>query len=804
MTRGLYHSISSYREDLDHCLAIASGQLKSDLRLFLFSDHVPDELARRQLSQTIVAQPILFSTGYALAKLLQRHGVEPMGMLGHSVGEYVSACLAGVFPLETALEIVCTRGRLVQSLPEGAMLAVSLPEKDIIPYLSDTVSLGSTIAERQCVVSGYPESIYQLAKTLKIKGVETKPVQATRAFHSMMLNPILDEFQNYVEGKSRSAPKQRFISGLDGAWINESHAQSADYWAQQLRRPVRFYEGLTTLLKEGPATFIEVGKGTMLNGLVRAHPLSTSALTCLNIIPASHQTTDEVKFFRETLSELNIDLQWKSKETTQNSESQQIEDLVQEDREPATQTTGTDLERRVATVFCEVLGIKSIEIEPNFLAAGGNSLMAMQILSRLRKQLGHSIPIRTLFDHPTVAGFSEQLRLISEDEIAVAHEAPLSIETAEATPSPSSKRKLSPPEKFSNARSTSDMRFSLFFFSGDAAANPEAPYQLVMDGAQFADEHDFDAIWIPERHFNTFGGLYPNPSVIGAAIAVKTKHIHIRGGSVVAPLHHPIRIAEEWSVLDNLSRGRIGVSFGSGFHPKDFLLAPEHFENRKEVMFETIRSIQDLWKGGVYTASSGLGENTSVSLVPTPYSERLPTWLTTSSSVETFIEAGQMGANVLTALLRLSLSELHVNIQAYRDALQSAGYPPEKGVVTLMLHTFVGSDLDTVRSIVERPMKGYLRSHMDHTKAVSLQKSGKETLGLSPEDEDALLDHAFNRYLAENSLIGTEESCAETLKKLREIGVNEIACLIDFGVSESLVIESLKNLNQVRELSRIG
>lgn len=799
MTRELYKVIGSFREDLDHCLAIASEQLKTDLKSILFTDHISEELARRQLSQTLVAQPILFSTEYALAKLLHRHGLEPSGMLGHSVSEYVAACLAGVFPLETALEIVCMRGQLVQRLPEGSMLAVSLSESGITPYLNEKVTLGSTIGRQQCVISGYPDSVYQLAKTLKEVGVETKPVQVTRAFHSMMLDPILDEFRDFVGGKTLFVPQQRFISGIDGDWIRQGDARSPDYWTQQLRSPVRLLEGITTLLSEAPAIFLEVGKGTMLTGLVRAHPLSKHLQACLNTIPASYQATGEAEFLRNTLSELNIEAQWESLEPQTESKSPPIGNLVEAANERALKTQQTDLEKRVAKVFCQVLGIENIELDRNFLEAGGNSLMAMQILSRLKNEIGQALLIRTIFEHPTVAGLSEKLRLCSTSGPVANQEAPNTIPVTTSTSATNSEAKVLISRKISQDNSNPGMRFSLFFFSGDAGANPDAPYQLVMNGAQFADENDFDAIWLPERHFNTFGGLYPNPAVIGAAIAVKTKQVHIRGGSVVAPLHHPIRIAEEWSVLDNLSRGRVGVSFGSGFHPKDFLLAPDNFEKRKEVMFESIRSIQNLWQGGQFTAPSGLSENTHVSLVPTPCSESLPTWLTTSRSVQTFIEAGQMGANVLTALLRLSLSELQENIKAYRDALKSAGYPPEGGVVTLMLHTYVGTDYDTVRSTVEKPMKDYLRSHMEHTKAVSLEKSGKETIGLSQEEEDALLDHAFKRYLEENSLIGTEESCLETVRKLEEIGVNEIACLIDFGIEESLIIGSLDNLNQVRQ-----
>jgi natural product biosynthesis luciferase-like monooxygenase protein/amino acid adenylation domain-containing protein len=319
-----------------------------------------------------------------------------------------------------------------------------------------------------------------------------------------------------------------------------------------------------------------------------------------------------------------------------------------------------------------------------------------------------------------------------------------------------------------------------------------------MEGAKFADENDFDAIWIPERHFNKFGGLYPNPSVLGAAIVSSTKQIHVRGGSVVAPLHHPVRIAEEWSVVDNLSKGRIGIAFGSGFHPNDFLLAPQAFPNRKETMFESIHAIQNLWKGGSYRGPAGSGDEIEVKLLPRPYSKELPTWLATTRSPDTFAEAGELGGNVLTALLRLSVPELRERIAVYREALEKAGHDPDKGVVTVMLHTFVGPDMEYVRSRVEAPLKEYLQSHMEHTKAVSREKTDGEEIDLSPEEEATLLEHAFERYFETSSLMGTEESCLTMIQKLKEAGVDEVACLIDFGVDFESLMTSLRHLNRLR------
>src|SRR5215469_15811081 len=138
------------------------------------------------------------------------------------------------------------------------------------------------------------------------------------------------------------------------------------------------------------------------------------------------------------------------------------------------------------------------------------------------------------------------------------------------------------------------MEFSLFFFADSGAAGGEG-YDLLLESARFADAHGFTAVWTPERHFHSFGGLYPNPAVTGAAVAAVTERLGIRAGSVVAPLHHPVRIAEEWSVVDNISDGRVGVSFASGWHARDFVLNPDHYEDRKDEMIRCVETVRRLW-----------------------------------------------------------------------------------------------------------------------------------------------------------------------------------------------------------------
>ncbi len=177
--------------------------------------------------------------------------------------------------------------------------------------------------------------------------------------------------------------------------------------------------------------------------------------------------------------------------------------------------------------------------------------------------------------------------------------------------------------------------FSLFFFSDGGARSPAETYELLLESARFADRQGFAAVWTPERHFQDFGGLYPNPSILGGALAAATERLGIRAGSVVLPLHEPLRIAEEWAVVDRLSNGRVGLSFASGWHPTDFALRPEGYADRRELMFQGIDTVRRLWRG-------------ELPLEPRPVQPELPVWVTCSTNAATWTRAGEIGAHVLT------------------------------------------------------------------------------------------------------------------------------------------------------------
>src|SRR5205807_107964 len=178
--------------------------------------------------------------------------------------------------------------------------------------------------------------------------------------------------------------------------------------------------------------------------------------------------------------------------------------------------------------------------------------------------------------------------------------------------------------------------FGLLFFSAVDHAGGEETYKLLLEAARFADEHGFSAVWTPERHFHSFGGIYPNPAVTSAAIAAITRNVAIRAGSVVLPLHDPIRVAEEWCVIDNLSGGRVQISFAPGWATNDFVLAPARFDDRRQSMFRDIETVRSLWRGNSVSRINGAGREVSVEIYPKPVQSELPVWLTAAGNPETF------------------------------------------------------------------------------------------------------------------------------------------------------------------------
>jgi natural product biosynthesis luciferase-like monooxygenase protein len=334
-----------------------------------------------------------------------------------------------------------------------------------------------------------------------------------------------------------------------------------------------------------------------------------------------------------------------------------------------------------------------------------------------------------------------------------------------------------------------ELQLSLFFFAASPDDAPADLYRLLIESAKFADQHGFTAVWTPERHFQNFGGLYPNPSLTSAALATITSRVKLRAGSVVAPLGSALRIAEEWAVVDNLSHGRVGLSFASGWHADDFVLAPTVYPNRRDDMIAKLDLVKRLWRGEKITMPNGEGKEIPVGILPRPVQREVDVWLTCQQDTS-FTSCGELGYKLLTNLNYKKLDDLDRKCRLYHDAALAAH--GRRGHFTLMAHTFVGTDEDHIWSVAGRALQRYLE------KRVEMDAKLIEGLEVSAADREFLARRGTEQFLGETSLIGTAETCLARAKRFYELGVDEIACLIDFGVPFDEVMASLERLLPIK------
>lgn len=304
MGHGLYQHEPFFREVVDRCATLLQPHLDVPLLQVLFPLPGDEPQATAQLNQTAVTQPALFVIEYALAQLWRHRGIRPQAMIGHSIGEYVAACLAGVFSLEDALLLVAARGRLMQTVPPGVMVSVPLSEPDIQPFLTEQLSIAALNSPSYTVVSGPETAVCQLESRLSAAHVEYRRLQTSHAFHSAMMQPILAAFADIVQKTNLHAPQIPYLSNLTGSWITAAQATDPAYWAQHLRCPVRFADGLQPLLAEPQAIFLEVGPGSPLATLTRQHPAKTADHLILSSLPHPQQAGTDQAFHLNTMGRL--------------------------------------------------------------------------------------------------------------------------------------------------------------------------------------------------------------------------------------------------------------------------------------------------------------------------------------------------------------------------------------------------------------------------------------------------------------------------------------------------------------------
>ncbi|MCX7597000.1 MAG: acyltransferase domain-containing protein, partial [Fischerella sp.] len=428
-----------------------------DIRQILYPSEQQTETASAQLQQTAIAQPALFLIEYALAKLWMSWGVRPTAMIGHSIGEYVAATLAGVFSLEDVLAVVAIRGQMMQQQPPGSMLAVPLPEAEVRSFLGKELSLAAINSPSACVVSGKTEVVEALQTYLASKNIDCRLLHTSHAFHSQMMEPILASFTEQVQKINPKPPQIPFISNLTGTWIKQDEAQNPHYWSQHLRSCVRFSPGISELLKQSEAIFLEVGPGRTLSTFTRQHLAPEAKQLVLTSLRHPQEQQADIAFIFNTLgrlwlagtkidwsefyshkqcyriplptypferrrywieaktpSLLSDELNQDSSDTTNISETETKANLGNDYVAPT-----NELEAKIAKIWQEILGIPQISIYDNFFELGGDSLIATQLASRLQAIFPVELPLRELLLQAlTIAKQAETIEEILLEKIA--------------------------------------------------------------------------------------------------------------------------------------------------------------------------------------------------------------------------------------------------------------------------------------------------------------------------------------------------------------------------------------------------
>jgi non-ribosomal peptide synthase protein (TIGR01720 family) len=313
MGKELYQTEVIFRESIDRCCLILQPLLNLDLRAVIYPQESETETAQAQLKQTSLTQPALFVIEYALAQLWMSWGISPSAMIGHSIGEYVAACLAGVMSLEDGLTLVAMRGRLMQQLPSGSMLSIPLSAAEVKPLLNENLALAASNAPFSCVVSGTHTAIDALSEELTAQGVECRRLHTSHAFHSQMMAEILPAFRAEVQKIALNPPQLPFISNLTGTWISAQQATDPNYWVSHLRQTVQFADGISALLQEPNRIFLEVGAGRTLSTLVKQQAGTQHAI--LSSLRHPQEEKADVEFLLNHLGRLwccGVAVNWSS------------------------------------------------------------------------------------------------------------------------------------------------------------------------------------------------------------------------------------------------------------------------------------------------------------------------------------------------------------------------------------------------------------------------------------------------------------------------------------------------------------
>ncbi|MBN8232598.1 amino acid adenylation domain-containing protein, partial [Corallococcus macrosporus] len=452
MAAHLHRREPVFREHFDRCAERVRALRGVDLRVLVLEGGAESDA---RLKATEWAQPALFAVEYAMARLLMAWGVRPAVLLGHSLGEYVAACLAGVFSLEDALALVCERGRLMGSLPAGAMSAVPLSEETLTPLLGADLALAAVNAPGRCVVAGPTQAVEAFERTLEARGQKARRLHTSHAFHSAMMDPILEPFTRAVRAVKLQAPQVEVLSNLTGAPLTAAEATDPAYWARHLRGAVRFSQGVRALLSRQDLVALEVGPGNALTTFALQHPERAPGVVVAPTLPHALERERGVPVLLEAVGRAwlsGVDVDWTAFQKrarrrrvslpTYPFERQRhwLEPMpgaggpppggsapVPTPEDSGAQDTGASagalaeagtvsapprdaLEQELSELWGRLLGFEQVGIHDDFFELGGDSVIGLQVLGALRSRWGDALAVRDLFEAPTVARFAQRLR----------------------------------------------------------------------------------------------------------------------------------------------------------------------------------------------------------------------------------------------------------------------------------------------------------------------------------------------------------------------------------------------------------
>lgn len=450
MGLGLYENELVFKRTLDKCFSILETYIGFNLKDILYNS-TDNIINNKMLEETKIAQPVIFSFEYALAQLMMSWGIYPQAMIGHSLGEYVAACISGVFSLGDALKIVALRGAMMQDLPKGNMVSIEISEDNLRNYLNSKVDLVAVNSGSKCVISGKEEDIVTVVLELEKDGYKTIPLKTSHAYHSYMMEPILDEFKDIMRRIKLNCPSIPYISCVSGKWITSDEATDVQYWVKHLRKTVQFSKGLDALLTNQSAVFIEVGPGRTLTTFANQHANKRSIHKSINLVRSTKENIEDDYFILEQVGKMwmyGVDVDWKKFYSNEvryrislptypfdrkkyslpiplNSQLELVTDctrdsISQAERDyecPKIQNEDTgNLAKRMIQLWEEYFGVDQISINDNFYDLGGDSLRAMSLIGKINKMFNTKITISSFLMEPTIKNLIKSISEVKEEE----------------------------------------------------------------------------------------------------------------------------------------------------------------------------------------------------------------------------------------------------------------------------------------------------------------------------------------------------------------------------------------------------